>query len=103
AAELSVLDHARKHVQSAAAQWCCRAPAARPGQAEVLGLVEAVATDNLVRRGRFLVGVQGSPQSAVHFLNAIESAYKDHPGLAAVRAQAEIALSRQSSGTEKDG
>ena len=101
--DLSVLDHVRKFSEGHSAEWCCRPLAARPAESDYLDLLEAIGTDNLIRRARFLVTTQGSPQAALDFLARIESAYRDQPWLTAERARAELALAKQTEGASKTG
>lgn len=98
-AELSVIDHARKLFALNSAKWCCLAIAPRLSVVDYVDFVGSVATDNLVRRARFLIDMQGAPESALEFIARIEAAYKDHPQLTLVRAKAEAALAKRTSGT----
>jgi hypothetical protein len=103
AADLSVLDHVRRQVERAADKWCCEALQPRPGAMDYLDLIDAIGTDNLVRRADFLTATQGNPQSAIQFLARIDSAYKDHPRLALSAAKAQMALAKTAQGAERDG
>jgi hypothetical protein len=103
AADLSVLDHVRRQIESAAGKWCCEPLAARPGAMDYLDLLEAIGTDNLVRRADFLTLMQDRPQSTIQFLARIDSAYKDHPQLALCAAKAQMALSKTAQGAEREG
>lgn len=102
AAELSVLEHARKLRDAAAAQACCRPLAAVATRGDMLDLLEAIATDNLSRRARFLGEIQGSPAGALQYLQRFETVYKDHPDFVVARARAELALSNSAAGAEQD-
>lgn len=103
AANLSVLDHVRRLLAANAAKWCCMPATPGPSPLDYLDLFESIATDNLIRHARFLVDVQGSPDSALQFISRIESAYKDHPQLALARASAEARLAKQASGAAREG
>lgn len=100
--DLSVLDHVRRHVRASAAKACCQPLAARPGALDYLDLLESIGTDNLARRARFLVHIQGQPQSALAFIARIEGVYKDHPQVALVRADAELKTSGNVGGAQRD-
>jgi tetratricopeptide (TPR) repeat protein len=103
AGDLSVIDHVRRHFEGQAAKWCCDPLVARPNAWDYLQLIEAIGTDNLVRRGRFLVQTQGRPEDAVQFLARIDSVYKDHPQFVLVMARAQVALAKNAQGAEQEG
>jgi len=103
AADLSVLDHVRRHLAGSAEKSCCEPLAARPGARDYLDLIEAIGTDNLLRRVDFLTATQGRPEDALQFLSRVESVYKDHPQFAVLAAQAQVALARNAQGAEQEG
>lgn len=100
--ELSALDHVRRVLQQKAEKWCCRALAPTPTALDYLDLLEATATDNLLRRARFLVRTQGQPESAAQFIGRIERMYRDHPQFVVVRAEAELAMAKSLAGSQAD-
>jgi hypothetical protein len=100
--ELSALDHVRRVLQRNADKWCCRSPAATPTQLDYLDLLEATATDNLLRRAKFLVQTQGQPESAAQFISRIERMYRDHPQFVVVRAEAEVAMAKSQAGPQAE-
>jgi hypothetical protein len=99
---LSVLEHTRRYIDAAAAQWCCRPLSATPGPADFLDLASAIGTDNLMRRANLLAVVQAVPSSALAFLASIESSYKDHPQFELMRGKAELALGRSAGGESRN-
>ena len=101
-ADLSVLDHVRKYMEQPAAQSCCNAVAARATERDLLDLLEGIATDNLMRRAKFLADVQGTPDAAARFLRGLETTYRDHPDFAAVRGHVESKLAEAASGAEQE-
>jgi len=102
-ADLSVLNHARKLLESAPDRWCCAPVAGPPSPLDYVDLLEATATDNLVRRAKFLNRTQATPERALEFLTRIESAYKDHPQMALERAQAEFSMIKRADSASKEG
>ncbi|HYD80434.1 MAG TPA: hypothetical protein VEC06_11550 [Paucimonas sp.] len=59
---------------------------------DYLDFIEAIATDNLMRRAHFYSNVQGNPQEALRLLNAIEPIFRDHPRFSFERAKAKARL-----------
>ena len=102
AANLSVLDHVRRLLSAHADQWCCTL-SKRLGPIDYVDFYESLATDNLARRARFLVQIQGAPEAALEFVARIESVYKDHPQFTLARARAEAMLAARSSGAAREG
>lgn len=102
-ADLSVLNHARKLLESAPNRWCCAPVAGPPSPLDYVDLLEATGTDNLVRRAKFLNGTQATPEQALEFLARIESAYKDHPQMTLARAQAEFSMMERADSASKEG
>lgn len=100
--DLSVVDHVRRHVQASTAKTCCASFTVRPGALDYLDLLESMGTDNLVRRARFVAHTQGQPESALAFIARIEGVYKDHPQIALVRAEAELKMSANAGGSQRD-
>jgi tetratricopeptide (TPR) repeat protein len=103
AADLSVLDHVRRHLAGSAEKSCCEPLNARPAAHDYLDLIEAIGTDNLLRRASFLAHTQGRPEDAQQFLARIERVYKDHPQFAVLAAQTQLALARNAHGAEREG
>jgi tetratricopeptide (TPR) repeat protein len=103
AMELSVLDHVRKLLGLRPADWCCTSVDARLTQRDFLDLFEAIGADNVVRRARFLAGIQGNPSGALEYIAGIESAYKDYPQIQLQRANAERLMAERLDGTAKEG
>lgn len=102
--DLAVLDHVRRQIQAQAAKWCCEPIDARqPGALDYLDLISAIGTDNLMRRAEFFTKIQARPEASVRYLDGIESVYKDYPRLALDRAEAELDLSQNASGAEREG
>lgn len=102
AAARSVLEHVRKHTERSAARACCPPLAPRFTRGDFLDLVEGIGTDNLSRQARFLVEVQGSPESARRFVADLETTFRDHPDLMVPRALAEVRLAHNASGAERE-
>jgi hypothetical protein len=102
-ANLSVLNHIRRLLDSDAKKWCCMALAARPSALDYLDLIESLATDNLMRRAKFFATTQGSSESALEFLSRIESVYKEHPQHALARAAAEFGMAKRVEGPAREG
>jgi len=102
-ADLSVLNHGRRHIQKVAAQWCCTALQPRVTEADVLDLVLAIGVDNLTQRARFLTHVQGRPNEAIVFLGSVESAYQEQPDFLVAKGYAELERARTATGAEQDG
>jgi tetratricopeptide (TPR) repeat protein len=100
---LSAIDHRRRLLEAQADKWCCTPLVAHPSLLDYLDLLEGIATDNLVRRAKFLVAIQGAPEAAMEFVTRLESAYKDHPQLTAVRSRAEYDLGTRAGGAAREG
>lgn len=101
--DLSVLDHVRRHLSGGTEKSCCEPLAARPGAHDYLDLLEAIGTDNLLRRVSFLSGIQGRPEDALQFLARIGSVYKDHPQFSAAAALVQLMLVPNAQGAEQEG
>ena len=102
-ANLSVLNHIRRLLDTEAKKWCCVALAARPSAMDYLDFIDSLGTDNLMRRAKFLTTIQASPTSALEFLSRIESIYKDHPQFALARAAAEFETAKRVEGPAREG
>jgi hypothetical protein len=102
ATDLSVLNHSRRLIESSS-DWCCAPLAAGPTSLDYLDLIESIATDNLVRRAKFLSRMQGRPENTLEYLAGIESGYKNHPQVALARADAEARIAARAEGASKDG
>jgi hypothetical protein len=100
---LSVLEHRRRLLQARSATICCSALQSHPGLTDYLDLLEAIGTDNLVRRARFLTLTQAAPQAGLEFVAKLETVYRDHPYFTLARSEAEQRLAISSSGAVRDG
>jgi hypothetical protein len=101
--DLSVFEHVRKLLESEPAKWSASMTIDRPSTLDYLDLIEATATDNLMRRARLMTQLQGLPERSLQFLKRIESVYKGHPQYAFARAAAQAKMAYQSGGADKEG
>jgi tetratricopeptide (TPR) repeat protein len=101
--DLSVFEHVRKLLESERTKWSASMTIDRPSALDYIDLIEATATDNLMRRARLMTQMQGSPESSLQFLKRIESVYKGHPQYAFAQAAAQAAMAFQSGSADKEG
>lgn len=99
---LSVFDHVRRQMRGGAAKWCCQPLGAQPRPLDYLDLLEGMGTDNLVRQMKLHVRQQGAPESALRFIGTIDSVYRDHPYLAALRGEAELDIAEKVGGEQAE-
>ena len=99
---LSVIDHVRGQMRGGGSKWCCEPLAARPRPLDYLDLLEGMGTDNLVRQAKFQVRTQGAPEGALQFISSIESVYRDHSSLAALRGEAELEMAEKAGGEQAE-
>ncbi len=99
---LSVIEHGNKIRELEPERWCCRLLGPYPTPIDYIDLIEAVATDNLMRRADFLISVQGSPDRAKKHLDTIESVYEGHPRYALYRGKTRKALATSKRAVEKE-
>jgi len=100
-AQVSVLDHLRRHMAANASQWCCGPLRASAARADFADLMLGLSTDNLARRARFLLRLQGQPAAAVQWVAGLNVLYKDHPVLTIARAQAQREMAIRAQGAER--
>jgi tetratricopeptide (TPR) repeat protein len=101
--DVSVIEHVQKSIDSEASIWCCQKLSGHVTKLDYFDFIEALSTDNLMRRARFYTSVQGSPESAIDFLSKIEPVYKDNPSYVTARAKAEYAAAMRADGANKEG
>jgi hypothetical protein len=102
-ADLSVLDHVRRLLAANAVKPCCLFSGWALSGLDYLDFFESVASDNLIRRARFLVEIQGAADSALRYIAGIESVYNGHPQVTLARARAETQLAKRASGAARQG
>lgn len=101
--DLAVIEHKRRLLSSDHRRWCCAPTWGRPSEIDGLDLFEAIGTDNLMRRAKFLSETQALPREALDFARQIESVYADHPSLAYAIALAEKDLAETADTTAREG
>jgi hypothetical protein len=101
--DLSILNHIKNVYEKEPEKWCCLNQTSPINKRDYLNLIEAIATDNLMRRANFLNNVQGRPISALSFLNKIENTYSGYPFFSLLRAQARKNKAKQMDNIDKEG
>jgi hypothetical protein len=92
--DLSIVEHAQRFRQANISRWCCNQSISEVTDADVLDLLEAIGTDNVIRRARLMAVQQGLYDSALDYLRQIDAPYRDHPQVVALRAFAQAKLAR---------
>ena len=101
--DLSVYEHINMLRKKTPDIWCCKTLSLKPGAADYLDLIEAIATDNLMHRAYYLFGVQGNPERALEFLDTIAPVYEGYPQYALYRAKTKKDLANDKQGAEAEG
>ena len=102
-AELSVLEHVHRLLAANPAKWCCADPVDRPTVEDYLDVVNAIATDNLMRRAHLYTMIQGRPAHALEFLGEIQGVFAGYPEFALERGYAEWQQAQQAEGEARNG
>jgi hypothetical protein len=100
---LSIFEHTRRVLARDPRKWCCAPAWGRPALIDIVDFFDAIGTDNLMRRIRFLSETQGRPQDALGFAQSIASIYADHPQLAINVARAEKRLAETANPSARAG